>query len=56
MFHRSLAWEISIALAFKVMALCALYFLFFGPDARPEMTADAVGRTLLSAPAPDQGG
>lgn len=56
MFRRPLVRDISIALAFKFLGLCALYFLFFGPDMRPEVTADAVGRALLNAPAPDQGG
>lgn len=42
-------------LAFKAAAIVTLYLLFFGPDVRPDVTAEMVGRVLLAAPSPGTG-
>jgi len=49
-----LAREIAVVLAIKLVALTALYFVFFGPDHRPDLTPESVGRAILGAiPQPD---
>lgn len=55
MLRHSLVREISIVLAFKVVALSALYLLFFSAETRPDVTVDTVSRSLLTAPAASQG-
>ena len=39
--------EIAVVLALKVVALAALYFLFFGPSQRPDLTPEAVGDAVF---------
>lgn len=46
-----LAREIAFWLGVKIVALAALFLLFFGPAQRPTMTAESVATQLL-APAP----
>jgi hypothetical protein len=55
MFRFSPTHEISIVLAFKIAALVSLYVLFFGPEARPDLTAETVSRSLLTDAAPIHG-
>lgn len=46
--------EIAVVLALKVVALATLYFLFFGPSQRPELTPEAVGDAVFGpVPAAD---
>ncbi len=42
-----LAREIAVVLALKVVALAALYVLFFGPSHRPDLTPEAVGDAVF---------
>ncbi len=42
-----LAREIAVVLALKVVALATLYFLFFGPSQRPDLTPEAVGDAVF---------
>ncbi len=45
--HRhSLGREIAWVLAFKMVALTALYFVFFGPTHRPPVTPDQIAAAL----------
>lgn len=44
-----LAREITLVLTIKVLALAALYFTFFGPSHRPDLTPEAVGEALFGA-------
>jgi hypothetical protein len=46
---RPLGREIAIALAFKLMALVALYVLFFGPAHRIKVTPAEMAETLSAA-------
>ncbi|MBM3562707.1 MAG: phosphoglycerate mutase [Alphaproteobacteria bacterium] len=46
---RPLGREIAIALAFKVMALIALYVAFFGPAHRIKVTPAQMVETLSAA-------
>lgn len=47
--RRTLAREIVVVLAVKVAALAALYFLFFGPGHRPDLTPETMERAILGA-------
>jgi hypothetical protein len=49
MFRSSLAREISMWIVLKVAALGLLFVLFFGPDTRPDVDSDGVGRMLFGA-------
>ncbi|MGA8758244.1 MAG: cytochrome oxidase putative small subunit CydP [Stellaceae bacterium] len=44
--HNSLGREIAWVLAFKMVALAALYFAFFGPAHRSSVTPDQIAATL----------
>ena len=46
-FRHPLAREIVVVLAVKVVALAALYLVFFGPAHRPDLTPEAVDRAIL---------
>ncbi len=46
-----LAREVAFWLGVKAVALCALFFLFFGPGHRATVTPESVEQKLL-APAP----
>ncbi|MFO1103468.1 MAG: phosphoglycerate mutase [Methylocystis sp.] len=46
---RPLARDIAIALAFKLMALIALYVAFFGPAHRIKVTPAQMAETLSAA-------
>ncbi|TLG75675.1 cytochrome oxidase putative small subunit CydP [Methylocystis sp. B8] len=46
---RPLGREIAIALAFKLMALVALYLMFFGPAHRIKVTPAEMAETLSAA-------
>jgi hypothetical protein len=46
---RPFAREIAIALVFKLMALVALYILFFGPAHRIKVTPTEMAETLAAA-------
>jgi hypothetical protein len=49
---RRLARDIAVVLTVKVALLAAIFWLFFGPDRRPDVTPEAVHRLL--SPTPDQ--
>jgi hypothetical protein len=49
----SLWREIAVILGFKLMALIALYYLFF--DERPHITPDSVEQRVLDGPVPTEG-
>jgi hypothetical protein len=44
-----LAREIAVVLVVKVLALAALYFAFFSPAHRPEVTPEIMERAILGA-------
>jgi hypothetical protein len=44
----SLAGEIAVVLAVKLMALAALYLAFFGPSHRVAVTAERTAAVLLA--------
>lgn len=46
-----LAREIALVLMVKLVALVALYMVFFGPANRPALTPEAVDRAVLGAAA-----
>ncbi len=47
-----LATEVALVLACKLCAILALWYFFFGPETRPEMTPESVAQVLLSPSAP----
>ena len=55
MLVRPLARELSLLLLIKVLALVALFLLFFSPSHRPKADADATARALLSGGEPSNG-
>ena len=52
MFGHQLTRELAGLIAVKVLALALLFFLFFGPSARPHVDADTIAKTILSERGP----
>jgi hypothetical protein len=50
-----LVTEISLALVLKLVALTAIFYLFFGPAERMLVNSDVVARHLLSPDAGNKG-
>jgi hypothetical protein len=50
MFRQPIANEISLALIFKVLAILVLFFVFFAPSKRPNVTSEVIGTVFLGEP------
>lgn len=50
MMRNPLVREVGFWLAIKAAALAALFFVFFAPAHRPEITPDAVERAFMASP------
>ena len=51
LFRDPLGNKIAVALVLKLVALFAMYQVFFGPDQRPEVTPSVVEQHLLGSEA-----
>jgi hypothetical protein len=47
MFGSALAREIALILLFKLIAILLLFFLFFGPQHRPDVTPEQVHQSVF---------